>query len=283
MCKLVKRNLDILVISDLHLGTYGSEADEVLAYLDSIDADKIVINGDFVDIMLFNKRFWPSSHMKVIKYFLDLISEGKEIYYVTGNHDELIRKFVNFKIQNFKIVNQIVLDTPEGKVWMFHGDVFDFSIQTAWLTKLAGFLYDYMIIFNSWVNKKIMRPLGRKRLNFSKIIKANVKTAVQYFANFERNAAEIAEKNGYKYVVCGHIHTPKIESFEINGKEIIYMNSGDWLESLSSLEYVNNEWSIYMHKRTEKDFKNDESSRIEMTNKELYKDLIAEFKILQDK
>ncbi len=279
----MKRNLDILVISDLHLGTYGSEADEVLAYLDSIDADKIVINGDFVDIMLFNKRFWPSSHMKVIKYFLDLISEGKEIYYVTGNHDELIRKFVNFKIQNFKIVNQIVLDTPDGKVWMFHGDVFDFSIQTAWLTKLAGFLYDYMIIFNSWVNKKIMRPLGRKRLNFSKIIKANVKTAVQYFANFERNAAEIAEKNGYKYVVCGHIHTPKIESFEINGKEIIYMNSGDWLESLSSLEYVNNEWSIYMHKRTEKDFKNDESSKIEMTNKELYKDLIAEFKILQDK
>ena len=279
----MKRNLDILVISDLHLGTYGSEADEVLAYLDSIEADKIVINGDFVDIMLFNKRFWPSSHMKVIKYFLDLISEGKEIYYVTGNHDELIRKFVNFKIQNFKIVNQIVLDTPEGKVWMFHGDVFDFSIQTAWLTKLAGFLYDYMIIYNSWVNKKIMRPLGRKRLNFSKIIKANVKTAVQYFANFERKAAEIAEKNGYKYVVCGHIHTPKIESFEINGKEIIYMNSGDWLESLSSLEYVNNEWSIYMHKRTEKDFKNDESSKIEMSNKELYRDLIAEFKILQDK
>ena len=279
----MKRNLDILVISDLHLGTYGSEADEVLAYLDSIDADKIVINGDFVDIMLLNKRFLSSSHMKVIKYFLDLISEGKEIYYVTGNHDELIRKFVNFKIQNFKIVNQIVLDTPEGKVWMFHGDVFDFSIQTAWLTKLAGFLYDYMIIYNSWVNKKIMRPLGRKRLNFSKIIKANVKTAVQYFANFERKAAEIAEKNGYKYVVCGHIHTPKIESFEINGKEIIYMNSGDCLESLSSLEYVNNEWSIYMHKRTEKDFKNDESSKIEMSNKELYRDLIAEFKILQDK
>ena len=278
----MKRNLDILVISDLHLGTYGSEADEVLAYLDTIDADKIVINGDFVDIMLFNKRFWPSSHMKVVKYFLDLISQGKEIYYVTGNHDELMRKFLNFRIQNFKIVNQIVLDTHEGKVWMFHGDVFDFSIQTGWLTKLAGFLYDYMIMFNSWINKKIMRPLGRKRLNFSKSIKANVKTAVQYFANFEMKAAKIAQKNGYKYVVCGHIHTPKIESFNINGEEIIYMNSGDWLESLSSLEYVNNKWSIYMHKRTEQEYKGDDS-RIEMNNKELYKDLIAEFKILQDK
>ena len=279
----MKRNLDILVISDLHLGTYGSEADEVLAYLDTINADKIVINGDFVDIMLFNKRFWPSSHMKVIKYFLDLISQGKEIYYVTGNHDELMRKFLNFKIQNFKIVNQIVLDTAEGKVWIFHGDVFDFSIQTQWLTKLAGFLYDYMIIFNSWINKKIMRPLGRKRLNFSKTIKSNVKTAVQYFANFEMKAAEVAQKNGYKYVVCGHIHTPKIESFNINGEEVIYMNSGDWLESLSSLEYVDNKWSIYMHKRTEQEYKGDNDSRIEMTNKELYKDLIAEFKILQDK
>ena len=279
----MKRNLDILVISDLHLGTYGSEADEVLAYLDTINADKIVINGDFVDIMLFNKRFWPSSHMKVIKYFLDLISQGKEIYYVTGNHDELMRKFLNFKIQNFKIVNQIVLDTAEGKVWIFHGDVFDFSIQTQWLTKLAGFLYDYMIIFNSWINKKIMRPLGRKRLNFSKTIKSNVKTAVQYFANFEMKAAEVAQKNGYKYVVCGHIHTPKIESFNINGEEVIYMNSGDWLESLSSLEYADNKWSIYMHKRTEQEYKGDNDSRIEMTNKELYKDLIAEFKILQDK
>ena len=279
----MKRNLDILVISDLHLGTYGSEADEVLAYLDSINADKIVINGDFVDIMLFNKRFWPSSHMKVIKYFLDLISQGKEIYYVTGNHDELMRKFLNFKIQNFKIVNQIVLDTAKGKVWIFHGDVFDFSIQTQWLTKLAGFLYDYMIIFNSWINKKIMRPLGRKRLNFSKTIKSNVKTAVQYFANFEMKAAEVAQKNGYKYVVCGHIHTPKIESFNINGEEVIYMNSGDWLESLSSLEYADNKWSIYMHKRTEQEYKGDNDSRIEMTNKELYNDLIAEFKILQDK
>ena len=279
----MKRNLDILVISDLHLGTYGSEADEVLAYLDTINANKIVINGDFVDIMLFNKRFWPSSHMKVIKYFLDLISQGKEIYYVTGNHDELMRKFLNFKIQNFKIVNQIVLNTAKGKVWIFHGDVFDFSIQTQWLTKLAGFLYDYMIIFNSWINKKIMRPLGRKRLNFSKTIKSNVKTAVQYFANFEMKAAEVAQKNGYKYVVCGHIHTPKIESFNINGEEVIYMNSGDWLESLSSLEYADNKWSIYMHKRTEQEYKGDNDSRIEMTNKELYKDLIAEFKILQDK
>jgi len=278
----VKRNLDILVISDLHLGIYGSEADEVLAYLKTVEAKKIVINGDFVDIMLFNKKFWPNSHMKVVKHILDLISQGKEIHYVVGNHDELLRKFLNYKIKNFQIVNQVVLDTEEGKVWLFHGDVFDFSIQTAWITKLASFLYDYMIMFNSWLNKNVMKPMGRKRLNFSKTIKANVKTGIQYFSNFERVAAETAHKNGYKYVVCGHIHSPKIESFNVNGEEVIYMNSGDWLESLSSLEYVDNKWSIYMHTRSEDEFKKEEGARIEMTNKELYKDLIAEFKILQD-
>lgn len=278
----MKRNLDILVISDLHLGTYGSEADEVLAYLKTVEAKKIVINGDFVDIMLFNKKFWPNSHMKVVKHILDLISQGKEIHYVVGNHDELLRKFLNYKIKNFQIVNQVVLDTEEGKVWLFHGDVFDFSIQTAWITKLASFLYNYMIMFNSWLNKNVMKPMGRKRLNFSKTIKANVKTAIQYFSNFERVAAETAHKNGYKYVVCGHIHSPKIESFNVNGEEVIYMNSGDWLESLSSLEYVDNKWSIYMHTRSEDEFKKEEGARIEMTNKELYKDLIAEFKILQD-
>jgi hypothetical protein len=84
-------------------------------------------------------------------------------------------------------------------------------------------------------------------------------------------------------VVLGHIHTPKIESFDVDGDEIIYMNSGDWLESLSSLEYVDNKWSIYNHTRTEADFNYDEESRIEMTNKELYKDMIEEFKILKDK
>jgi len=279
----LKRNIDILVISDLHLGTYGSEADEVLAYLQTIEAKKIVINGDFIDILLFKKKFWPTSHMKVLKYFLDLISNGKEIYYVVGNHDELLRKFLNYKIQNFQIVNQVVLNTDIGKVWIFHGDVFDFSIQTQWVTKFASFIYDYMIMLNSWINKKIMKPLGGKRLNFSKTIKANVKTAVQYFSNFERIAAETAHKNGYKYVVCGHIHTPKIQTFDVEGDEIIYMNSGDWLESLSSLEYVDNKWSIYNHVRTEYVSKKDKGARIEMTNKELYKDLVEEFKILKDK
>ena len=279
----MKRNLDILVISDLHLGTYGSEADQVLAYLKTVDAKKIVINGDFVDIMLFNKKFWPNSHMKVVKYFLDLISQGKEIYYVVGNHDESLRKFLNFKIQNFKIVNQVVLDTDIGKAWFFHGDVFDFSIQSQWITKLAGYTYDYMIVINNWINKKIMKPLGGARLNFSKTIKSYVKNAVQYLGNFEELAAETAQKNGYKYVACGHIHSPTIKTLNVNGEDITYMNSGDWLESLSSLEFVNNKWSIYEHTKSEDEFKKEEGERIEMTNKELFADLLAEFKILKDK
>ena len=92
----MKRNLDILVISDLHLGTYGSEADEVLAYLKTIDAKKIGINGDFIDIMLVNKKFWQNSHMKVVRRVLDLISQGKEIDYVVGNQEASLRIVLKF-------------------------------------------------------------------------------------------------------------------------------------------------------------------------------------------
>lgn len=97
------RAIDVVVISDVHLGTYGCQAKELLRYLKSIDPEVIVLNGDIIDIWQFNKRYWPKSHMKVIKYILKWIVAGKEIHYITGNHDEMLRKFKGFEIGNFKI------------------------------------------------------------------------------------------------------------------------------------------------------------------------------------
>ena len=98
-----KRNLELVVISDVHLGTYGCHAKELLSYLKSINPAIIILNGDIIDIWQFSKRYWPKSHMKVLKYFMGWISEGKEIYYITGNHDEMFRKFVDFNIGTFSI------------------------------------------------------------------------------------------------------------------------------------------------------------------------------------
>ena len=103
----MKRLIEVLVISDIHLGTYGCQSKALLNYLKSVDPKIIILNGDIIDIWQFNKRYFPKSHMKIIKYFLNLIQDGKTIYYLTGNHDEMLRKFNCFELKNFKILNKI--------------------------------------------------------------------------------------------------------------------------------------------------------------------------------
>ena len=147
-----KRPLDIAVISDVHLGTYGCHADELLTYLNSIAPKKLILNGDIVDIWQFSKRYFPKSHLKIIKKIINMASKGTEVIYITGNHDELLRRFSDTKMGNFSIVDKLILDLNGQKAWFFHGDVFDLSIQNAkWLARLGGYGYDFLILMNRWV------------------------------------------------------------------------------------------------------------------------------------
>ena len=148
-----KRKVDLVVISDIHLGTYGCRAKELVSYLKSINPDKLVLNGDIIDIWQFRKRYFPKSHLKVLKQILNLVSKGKEVYYLTGNHDETLRKFTDFRMGSFHLVDKLVLDLGREKAWIFHGDIFDASIQNAkWLAKLGGWGYDLLIMINSLMN-----------------------------------------------------------------------------------------------------------------------------------
>ena len=104
-----KRPVDIVVISDVHLGTYGCHAKELLKYLKSIKPKQVVLNGDIIDIWQFSKRYWPKAHMKVVKYLMELIGQGVKVHYVTGNHDEMLRKFVGFELGSFAIKNKLIL------------------------------------------------------------------------------------------------------------------------------------------------------------------------------
>src|SRR5215218_644143 len=135
-----KRKVDLVIISDVHLGTYGSHAKELLLYLKCIQPKTIILNGDFIDIWQFSKHYWPKSHMKVIKYLLKLIGNGIKVYYVTGNHDEMLRKFVGFRLGSFTIVNKLLLPlNNQEQAWIFHGDVFDVTMQhSRWLAKLGA-------------------------------------------------------------------------------------------------------------------------------------------------
>ena len=275
------RSIEILVISDIHLGTYGCQSKALLNYLKSVDPKIIILNGDIIDIWQFNKRYFPKSHMKIIKYFLNLIQDGKTIYYLTGNHDEMLRKFNGFELKNFKILNKKVINLNGHQAWFFHGDVFDLTMQySKWLTRLGAIGYDALILINSALNF-ILSRLGRPRYSLSKKVKNSVKGAVKFINKFEETVVGIAFERKYKFVVCGHIHQPAIKKHSIKNKNIIYLNSGDWVENLTSLEYHNKKWTIYRHDNNhyEEESVNDES---DLSAKELFQGMLKEFKIDQD-
>lgn len=76
-------------------------------------------------------------------------------------------------------------------------------------------------------------------------IKSNEKNAKKYSSVFKKAAIDTVLSKGYDYVICGHIHQPKKETFETKNGKCTYLNSGDWVESLSVLEYSFKRWKIY--------------------------------------
>jgi UDP-2,3-diacylglucosamine pyrophosphatase LpxH len=254
---MAKREVDIVVISDVHLGTYGCHAKELLRYLKSIRPQKVILNGDIIDIWQFSKSYWPDSHMKVVRRILKFVTEGVPVYYLTGNHDEMLRKFADFNLGKFQLLNKLILEVDNKKAWIFHGDVFDVTMQhSKWLAKMGAVGYDTLIILNSMVNW-CLTALGRQKMSFSQKIKGKFKDAVKFINHFEQTAADLAVDKQYDYVICGHIHHAEIREVKAtdNPGSVLYLNSGDWVESLTSLEYVNGKWTIF--KYNPEDFSND--------------------------
>lgn len=280
MTKKDKRHVDILVISDLHLGTYGCHAKELLCYMKSIKPGLVVLNGDIIDIWQFSKRYWPKSHMKVVKELFSWMGKGIKTYYVSGNHDEMIRKFAGLEIGSLEIVNKIVLDLPDGKkAWIFHGDVFDVTMQhSKWLTKLGAVGYDILILINRFFNFFSEKVFKKGKISLSKKIKDSVKSAVSFVNSFEQTSAEIGISNKFDYVVCGHIHKPAMREVFNDEGSIMYLNSGDWVENLTALEYVDGEWSIY--KFSEEDQDKDEDEK-DLNVEELFENMLAEFNLMK--
>lgn len=241
-----KKNIDIAVISDTHLGTYGCHSSELVNYLRSINPKLLVLNGDIIDIWQFRKHFFPASHMQVIKEIFALLARGTKIVYITGNHDESLRRYSGLKLGNFQLVDKLILDIDGNKTWIFHGDVFDATTKGSAkiIAKLGGHGYDLLILFNRAINS-ILKFLGREKMSLSKKVKNSVKKAIKWIGDFEQTAAELAIENEYTHVICGHIHQPQIKTIKTDKGEVIYMNSGDWIENLTTLEYSNNKWEIY--------------------------------------
>ena len=236
----------MVVVSDVHLGTYGCHAKELVSYLKSIEPELLILNGDIVDIWQFRKHYFPSSHMQVIKEIFSLLSKGTKIVYITGNHDESLRRYSGLQLGNFQLQDKLVIEIDGKKTWIFHGDVFDATTKGSakLIAKLGGHGYDLLIILNRMINW-ILKSLGREKMSLSKKVKESVKKAVSWIGDFEQTSAELAIENNYHNVICGHIHQPQIRTINTDKGSVNYMNSGDWIENLTALEYNHGKWEIY--------------------------------------
>lgn len=271
------RDVDVVVISDTHLGTYGCQAKELFTYLKSVSPKTLIINGDFIDIWQFSKSYFPKYHLKVIKKIIDLASKGTEVVYILGNHDEFLRRFADTSFGNIELTNKKIMTLDGKKAWFFHGDVFDASVQhSKWIAKLGGIGYDFLIRLNVLTNW-FLTKLGKEKYSFSKKIKNNVKNAIKFIGDFENAATELAIENEFDYVICGHIHQPQIREVESKNGNCVYLNSGDWIENLTALEYHNKNWSIYTYNKY--DFKEEldsEHQDVDLKNiDELIKEVVS--------
>jgi len=243
----MKKVLDICVLSDLHLGTYGCRAEELLDYLKQIEPARLILNGDIIDAWQFKKKYFPASHWEVIERILEMANTGTIVYYLTGNHDDILRRFDSLDLGNIRLRHQLELRIKNKTYWFFHGDVFDASVLISpFLASLGGKGYDWLIRVNAFINRLRVR-MGYPKISFAHRVKRSVKHAVKFVNDFEKQAIRMGIRKGVDVVVCGHIHQPQIEKIENEEGTIMYMNSGDWIENMTSLEYTASKWKLYRY------------------------------------
>ena len=242
-----------VVVSDLHLGTKDSKAEEFIEFLEEHPTDLLILNGDIIDGWALNRGAkWKKQHTKVISKLLQL-SNKTQIIWIRGNHDEFIQDFIGTHLGRIEIKEDYRLTIQrwvEGDIfrnenyYIFHGDVVDvFITKYKWLSKIGAIGYDFALTLNRWYNRyRKWRNLPYQSI--SQKIKSGVKAATNYINDFETTALSMASKKGCNGVICGHIHQP--EDRMINGKR--YLNSGDWVENMSAIliDYDNN-IMLYKH------------------------------------
>jgi len=225
-----------LILSDLHLGIRDSKTKELLKFLEKINTEHIILNGDIIDGWAINRGSKIRKiHIKLIAELLK-ISNKTKITWIRGNHDNFIEDFTGTSIGNINIVEDLIINIGDKNYYVFHGDLIDiFITKYKWISYIGSVGYDLALLINRIYNR-YRKLRGLKYYSISDKIKKSVKFATNYINDFEENAINIAKtKNCDGGVICGHIHVPEIR--EINNS--LYINSGDWIENLTAITIDN--------------------------------------------
>jgi UDP-2,3-diacylglucosamine pyrophosphatase LpxH len=228
-----RRKYRTIWISDVHLGTKGCNAELLIDFLDHTDSDTMYLVGDIIDGWRLKKKFyWPAAHNDIVWRVLKRAKRGTRIVYIPGNHDEMVRPFCGMKFGDVEIARAAIHETADGRrLMVLHGDEFDtIMLAHRWLAFVGDALYHLMMGLNIWVNR-VRRWLDLPYWSLSKMAKHKVKNAVEFISHYEEVVSRAAAERGVDGVVCGHIHTAEMRSFD----GIDYYNDGDWVEGCTAL------------------------------------------------
>ncbi|MVM33331.1 UDP-2,3-diacylglucosamine diphosphatase [Spirosoma sp. HMF4905] len=233
-----------IVLSDIHLGTAGSKAKEATEFLRNYSCQKLILNGDIIDgWQLKQYGTWKKKHTAFFKTVLrQIVHYNTKVVYLRGNHDDFLDQIMPLKVgKNFSIRKDYTFHSGNKKFYVTHGDVFDsITSQMKWLAYLGDIGYTFLLWINKFYNN-YRNWRGLPYYSLSQQVKSRIKQAVSYISDYEQKLTELARARNCDGVICGHIHQPAIREFD----GIIYMNSGDWVESLSALvEDHEGNWSL---------------------------------------
>lgn len=232
-----------IVLSDIHLGSKWSKAKEVTRFLKENTCETLILCGDIIDgwsLIRGKKNKWKKRHTKFIKLLLD-IQHNTQIIYLRGNHDDFLDSVLPMNFQNIQIVKDYIYESGGKRFYILHGDVFDtVTSRFSWLSKIGDVGYSLLLWINKWYNQNRAKK-GLPYYSLSKEIKNKVKTSVSYISDYEHHIVDVARRKKCDGVICGHIHHPEMRYYD----DILYLNSGDWVESLSALtEDFNGNWNL---------------------------------------
>ncbi|MGH1374283.1 MAG: UDP-2,3-diacylglucosamine diphosphatase [Cellvibrionaceae bacterium] len=222
-----------LWISDVHLGTKDCKADQLNDFLKHHRAEKIVLVGDIIDGWKMKSGiFWKQSFTRVIRRLLTLSKNGVQIDYITGNHDEFLRRFANNRFDNIHVYNRVVHTTADGRrLLVIHGDQFDHHIRCPQFLKVLGDKGNDLLMFINRILNHFRSRYGYGYWSLAGFLKQHIPQAQRYIDTYEQSATRAARKQGYDGVICGHIHVAAAKRID----DIDYYNTGDWVESCTAL------------------------------------------------
>ena len=237
------KHFKTIVMSDVHLGSKWSKAKEANLFLKYHTCDTLILCGDIIDgweLLRGRREKWKRRHTNFISRLLELQHDTR-IIYLRGNHDDFLDRIQPLQFANISVQKDYTYTSCGKRYYVLHGDVFDHVTSSMrWLAKAGDVGYSLLMGFNRLYNRRRQRR-GLPYYSVSQRIKQKVKASVSYISDFEQHLVGVARQKGCDGVICGHIHQADQRMIG----ETLYLNSGDWVESLTDLaEDYDGTWRI---------------------------------------